>query len=137
MESIDMTNRVCSVAVKELPGPTNGKHGLKFLAELEACMNTDCPRVLLDCSNVPQMDRSALHLMLCCLEAAMKRNGDVKLTGLSANAREVLSLTGVARLFECLDTNADGLRAFNRLPADGAWNHTAPVLVGAATAIAA
>jgi len=46
------------------------------------------------------MDRSTINLLLCCLEEAMKRNGDVKLTALSEKSRVTLELTGASRLFE-------------------------------------
>jgi anti-anti-sigma regulatory factor len=42
-------------------------------------MNNDRAYIVLDCSKVGVMDRSAIYLLLCCLEEAMKRNGDVKL----------------------------------------------------------
>ena len=37
--------------------------------------------MVLDCSNVRQLDRAGIQVLLRCLEEAMKRNGDVKLGG--------------------------------------------------------
>jgi anti-anti-sigma factor len=79
-------------------------------------MNADRPSIVLDCSNVRQMDRSVIHLLLCCLEEAIKRNGDVKLSSVPVAAKTILDLTGVNRLFEVFDTNAEALISFQQRP---------------------
>lgn len=108
-----MTLRVCHVEVKQLPGELTVKHARHFLGDLERCMANDRPCIVLDCSNVRQMDRSATFLLLCCLEEAIKRNGDVKLSAVPAAARAILELTGVNRLFEVFDTSAEALSSFH------------------------
>ena len=45
----------------------------------------------------------------------MKRNGDVKLTALRAEAMAALELTGIDRLFETFDTIAEAVNSFCRL----------------------
>ena len=77
-------------------------------------MNIDRPCIVLDCSQVRQMNRSAIHLLLCCLEEAMKRNGDVKLAGITAGSGRLLERTGVDRLFEMFDTNVEAVNSFRR-----------------------
>jgi anti-anti-sigma regulatory factor len=64
------------------------------------------------------MDRSVAHLLLCCLEEAIKRNGDVKLAGIPAGARTIFELSGLDRLFEVYDTNAEAVKSFRRLAVD-------------------
>ena len=81
-------------------------------------MNVDRPSLVLDCSRVRLMDTSAVHLLLCCLEEAMKRNGDVKLAAVPAGATAVLELSGIDRLFEIYDTPAEAVSSFRRLPLD-------------------
>jgi anti-sigma B factor antagonist len=115
-----MALRVCTVAVKSLPEVVTAKHARAFLGELENCMNVDRPCVVLDCSNVHQMDRSVVHLLLCCLEEAIKRNGDVKLAAVPKAAREILELTGVSRLFEIFDSTAAALSSFHQPPVEAA-----------------
>ena len=113
-----MTLRARVVTVKQLPGELNSKGELLFHSELESCVNTDRPCIVLDCSKVCQMDRSAIRLLLCCLEEAMKRNGDVKLTALRAEAMAALELSGIDRLFETFDTIAEAVNSFSRLHVD-------------------
>jgi anti-anti-sigma factor len=121
-----MTLRVCNVEIKQLPETLNVKQARHFLGEVESCMNTNRPCLVLDCSNVRQMDRSVIHLLLRCLEEAIKRNGDVKLTSLSEAGKATLRLTGVSRLFEMFETNADALSSFRRFSAEAALHITAP-----------
>jgi len=113
-----MTLRINKVAVKQLPERLNARQGRLFFKELENSMNVDRPGLVLDCSKVRQMDSSAVHLMLCCLEEALKRNGDVKLAGIPAGASAILELSGIDRLFEVFDTNAESVSSFSRLPMD-------------------
>jgi anti-sigma B factor antagonist len=114
-----------AVTVKQLPEILNARHSSKFFDELESCVNVDRPLLVLDCAKVRQMDSSAVHLLLCCLEEAMKRNGDVKLASLPSGARSVLALSGIDRLFEVYDTNADAVKSFN-MPAASQVAHTGP-----------
>lgn len=121
-----MALRMHAVAVKQLPETLNVKRGRLFFDELESCVNVDRPLLVLDCSKVQQMDRAALLMLLCCLEEAMKRNGDVKLAGIPEGARVVLGLTGLDRLFEIYDNNADAANSFRRLPACAASHLSMP-----------
>lgn len=107
-----MRFRPCAVTVTRLPATLTMKQGRIFFNELEARMNIDHPCVVLDCSKVREMDRFAIHMLLCCLEETIKRDGDVKLAALSPSAREILELTRVDRLFEIYDTEADAVKSF-------------------------
>ena len=90
------------------------KQGRLFFAELESRMNIGRPSIVLDCSRVRHMDRFAIHMLLCCLEEAMKRDGDVKLAAVSLSARETLELTRVDRLFEIYETESDAVNSYFR-----------------------
>jgi anti-sigma B factor antagonist len=107
-----MTRKMLTVSVRQLPESLDAKQGKRFLSELEECINVDRPRIVLDCSKVRHMGRPAVHVLLCCLEEAMKRNGDVKLAALPPDARAVLEFTGADRLFETFDTMEDAVEGF-------------------------
>jgi anti-anti-sigma regulatory factor len=104
------------VAVKQLPETMSRKQRLAFLREIQCCMNVDRPRMVLDCSNARQLDRSVIYVLLCCLEEAMKRKGDVKLAALPPGAGAVLEHAGVERLFDVYATTADAVNSFHRRP---------------------
>jgi anti-anti-sigma regulatory factor len=112
-----MTNQAGTAIVKHLPETLSLKQQRLFFAEVESCFNVDRPCIVLDCSKMRQMDRSVIHLLLCCLEEAMKRNGDVKLAAIPAEARTLLRVTGADRLFEMFDTSLEAIASFRRLSA--------------------
>jgi anti-anti-sigma regulatory factor len=77
-------------------------------------MNAYRPRVVLDCSGRDGMNRSTILLMLCCLEEALKRNGDVRLAGVSPAARAMLQDCGADRLFQIFDSKPEAIESFGR-----------------------
>ena len=113
---MDRTTGMRAVAVKRLPDVLSVQQKVAFLHEIGSVMNASRPRLVLDCSGLRACDSSMIHLLLHCLEEAMKRNGDVKLAGVPAAAAIVLVSTGVARLFETYDTTAEAVNSFHQLP---------------------
>lgn len=111
-ESMTIPKR--NVVVLRLPEKARGREGRAFLRGIRNSANVDRPRIVLDCSDVPVMDQAVVHLLLCCLEEAMKRNGDVRLAALPAGAEEVLEETGANRVFETYDTANDAVKSFHR-----------------------
>lgn len=104
------------VVVKQVPGTTRGREARLFLREIEKCVEMDRPRIVLDCSNLRHLDRPAARLLICCLEEAMKRNGDVKLAALPVGAELVLELVGLGTIFEAYGTVAEAESSFHELP---------------------
>lgn len=109
-----MTLRLRTVSVKHLPEQVDTKQLRNLLRELEDCTSADRPCIVLDCSRLCQMDRAAIRALLDCLEEAMKCNGDVRLAAVSPDARMMLELTGVDRLFQIFGTNQEAIDSFNR-----------------------
>jgi anti-sigma B factor antagonist len=108
-----MTTRILSVSVKQLPA--GGKKKRKaFLIELKSSFDVDRPRLVINCSNLDVGDIHSIRLLLCCLEEAMKRKGDVKLAEVPHSTRALLESAGVGRLFEMFETEVDAVRSFQR-----------------------
>ncbi len=125
----EMTIPKRHVIVKQLPETLSGKPGKMFLREMNACVEVDRPRIVLDCSKVRRLDRSGVRLLLCCLEEALKRNGDVRLAALSPRSQIILEITGANRLFDIYDATADAVKSFHQLAVGMAPG--SPVLVRA------
>ncbi len=125
-QDVDMKSRIRAVVVKQLPERLNESDGRLFFNELESCMNVDRPSIVFDCSKMSQMDRTAILLLLCCLEEAIKRNGDVKLAAISTEARAMLKLTEADRLFEIFDTAAEAVISFRPLSSTSVASAFAP-----------
>ena len=112
----EMATGMRPVAVRRMPDVLSVQQKVAFLHEIAGVMNTNRPRLVLDCSRLRECDVSMIHLLLHCLEEAMKRNGDVKLAAVPAGAAIRLVSTGVARLFETFDSTEEAVNSFHRLP---------------------
>lgn len=82
--------------------------------DLESCINIDRPAVVFDCSMLRGLDRTALHILLCCLEEAMKRNGDVRLAALRPETQATLRSYALHSLFQCFETVGEAIESFHR-----------------------
>lgn len=100
------------VTVHQVPEQVTAAEARSFLHELERYVEMDRPRLVLDCSRLRRMDDAAIHLLLSCLEEAMKRKGDVKLAALRPGAEAMLSFSGAGRLFETFPSTADAVRSY-------------------------
>ena len=108
----NMTLRATLAVVRYLPETMTARQQKLFFAEVESCFNIDRPCIVLECSKVGKMDTSVIHLLLCCLEEAMKRNGDVKLAALPPASKALLEATGVDRILEVFDTAEEAVESF-------------------------
>lgn len=102
------------VTVHEVPDHVTSAVEKKFLRNLQQYVETERPRLVLDCSKIRQMDNGTIHLLLSCLEEVMKRNGDVKLAAVRPDGRSTLQVTGVHRLFEMYATPSEAAHSFQR-----------------------
>jgi anti-anti-sigma factor len=109
-----MALQIRTVAVTQLPERVNEDQEWVFLETLRNSLEADRPRIVLNCSSLRAFDKSSLHLLLCCLEEAMKRNGDVRLSSVPAGSRAVLESAGIDRLFKIFDTEAEAVNSFQR-----------------------
>ncbi|HUA91852.1 MAG TPA: STAS domain-containing protein [Terracidiphilus sp.] len=114
LERMETTHRARPVAVKQMPTALDSEQERKFLHEMETCLDAWRPSIVLDCSEAQQIDYTLLHLLLCCLEEAMKRNGDVRLAAVQPEAREILKRWRLDRLFRIFETTAEAINSFQR-----------------------
>ncbi len=109
-----MTHLPRAVSIKQLPEKLDAKRGRLFFRELGNSMNVERPSIVLDCSKLREIDRYAAHLLLCCLEGAIKRNGDVRLAAVGTQAMRNLELAEIARLFRIFGTVDEAVESFQR-----------------------
>jgi anti-sigma B factor antagonist len=113
-EVMEGTMRRRFVAVRMLSTDLGEAEEQDFLRDCEECLSERRPALVLDCSGAYRMGGRELWLMLCCLEEAMKRNGDVRLAAVPRDARMVLETSGVGRLFRIYETNAEAVASFRQ-----------------------
>jgi anti-sigma B factor antagonist len=109
-----MIFRARTVTIKQLPQRIDRRTERAVLQELAVALHAERPAIVLDCAQLRQMDSAAAHLLLCCLEEAMKRNGDVRLAALPAEAGETLAVLGIDRLFRIFETTEKAAESFQR-----------------------
>jgi anti-anti-sigma regulatory factor len=107
--------------VKPVPEAVERKSQRAFVQALAMEMSEYRPRVVLDCSGRDAMDRSTILLMLCCLEEALKRNGDVRLAGISPAARAMLEDCKADRVFQMFSSKTEAIESFSRASLVSAW----------------
>lgn len=101
-----------TTTVRAIPEKRDGIHQLAFYRELESCIDLDRPKVVLDCSSLSQLDQDSVYLLLCCLEEAMRRNGDVRLAALQPKTQTALNSAGLDRIFQTFDSVEEAVESF-------------------------
>lgn len=101
------------VVVKRMPERMNFKQARKFLKEVQPFVNSDRPQIVFDMSQVRRIDAAGIDVLLQCMRAAVKNDGDLKLAGLSAQAAVVLELTRTGRLFEIYENSTAAVKSFS------------------------
>jgi len=106
------------VIIIQLHEELNVKEVQAFMQEMGPLLESNRPRIVLECSQVRSMDSAGVEMLLRCLEEVLKRDGDLKLAALSAEAEVILEIMRVARVFETFPTSEEAARSFNAIPAD-------------------
>jgi anti-sigma B factor antagonist len=106
------------VLIMQLPEELNVKEVDIFMQEIRPLLESNRPRVVLECSQVRSMESAGVEMLLRCLEEVLKRDGDLKLAALSSEAEVILELMRVARVFESFPTCEEAAKSFNAIPAD-------------------
>ncbi len=103
------------VIVRQLPAECDARQAKAYSRELaNNIAEVIRPGVVLDCTLLQRIDGELLYLMLCCLEEAMKRNGDVRLAGIPEQVRPALESLGMGRLFRIFATTGEAVESLRR-----------------------
>lgn len=102
------------VTVEQLPEITTEDQERRFLGKIQDRMSDRRPGLVLDCSGLSEMDKPVLHLLLSCLEEAMKRNGDARLAAVSPSGQAMLKTIGADSLFQIFASNAEAVNSFHQ-----------------------
>lgn len=111
-----MRHRERAVTVEVVPRLSSSEELWQFFQWFKSRASSLRPHVVLDCSMLKIMDKSAIYLLVCCLEETMKRNGDVRLTKVSPESKRMLEAVGAARLFRIFASNAEAIGSYHQGP---------------------
>lgn len=112
LDTMETTIRRRPVTVLRLPVNLNTKSEWSFLQEVERHMGGSRPFLVLDCSTIHRLDKPMIFLLLRCLEEALKRNGDVKLSGISMAGDSALGFSVANGIFEVFDSTEEAVSSF-------------------------
>lgn len=112
-----MSIRKRAVNILQLPGQISSSSHAEILRRLKLAVQSGHPRFVLDCSRVEVMGPEEIQFLLCCLEEAMKHNGDVRLATVTPEARAVLQSAGISRLFEIYGSTESAIHSYQVRPA--------------------
>ena len=104
--------------VIKLPEYVGAKEARSFMRALQPELRRDRPRVVVDMSAVQDMDSAALDMLLDCMSQIARRDGAVKLAGISPQAATVLELTRMDQIFEMFPTVSEAASSFSMARVD-------------------
>lgn len=117
-----MSTNASQVLVQRLPECLAGPQARRLMRDLAPFLNQDRPRIVLDLSQVQQMDAAGIDVLLDSMTTVSKLDGDIKLAAPSDRAMVILELTQMDRLFEIFESAEEAAASFGgaatRLPGD-------------------
>lgn len=108
-----MTTGKRNVVVKKISPASNPQQQRLFFDEVMTSMALRRPCLVLDCSPLKRLDAGAIHVMLLCLEEALRRNGDVRLAALAPPVEAAFEAARLGRLFTHYQTTAEAVASFH------------------------
>lgn len=100
--------------VMKLPHRVDAREARNLLRELKE-LPVDEPSVVVDLSAVRHMDAAALDVLLNCMVEVARRDGAMRIGGISPEAATVLELTRMDQVFEMFPTAADAVWNCNQI----------------------
>jgi anti-anti-sigma factor len=107
------------VIVMQMPEQLDSVGARAFFEELNPLLDFPRPRLVFECSQIRYLDNAGIEMMLHCLEAAIGRDGDLKLAAVSPKAEIVLQVLQRAGVFEEFASSDEAVRSFAAVSSEG------------------
>lgn len=105
-------SRTGAVDILRGQDPINLQNVKQLGEQLEACLASGQPHVVLDLERVPLIDSAGLELMLDFQDRCAERAGVMKLAAPTALCRDILNVTGVATRFDIYQDSLAAVGSF-------------------------
>lgn len=102
-----------STVVIKFPEQLSRKQVRACMRLLRPALRLDQPNIVIDLSQVSQIDTWGLDMLLHCMLEVAKRDGSLRLAGASPEAATVLELTRMDRVFNMFPSVADAVTSAN------------------------
>jgi len=94
------TKKSGGVAVLQISGSLDASNLAAFKKTTQSVVSEKFFKLILDCSKLEFVDSMGLGVMISLLRRVRGEKGDLKVTGLSKDVRQVFEITRLHRLFE-------------------------------------
>jgi anti-anti-sigma factor len=106
-----------SALLIRLPQRFNDVEARALSSELESSLKRNQPCLIIDFSNVKQIDGAGLEMLLQCMVKIAKEDGSVQVGDISAEAATILEMTGMDRILQLFPRIAGDISTVRVLPA--------------------
>ena len=105
-------SRTGAVDVLRGQDPINLPNVRHLAEQLDSCLSSGQPHVVLDLEKVPLIDSAGLELLLDFQDRCAERSGVMKLSAPTPLCREILVVTGVATRFDIYQDSLAAIGSF-------------------------
>lgn len=95
LEILEKDNQITGV----LDGRLDTAASQQFSIDMEPLMNNADKHIVLDCNKLSFISSSGLRLFLSLRKATIAKGGDITITGVSPDVKQVFAITGFYSLF--------------------------------------
>ena len=88
-----------------------GSDATMFHGKVHECLDSGKKKIIVDLTNVEWMNSSGLGMLTAALTTIKKSQGELIITGTTANIQNLLNITQLVRIFHVHDTVEDALRS--------------------------
>ena len=94
----------------------NGRLNVTTTADLEKVFNKlfeeNCTKVLVDCRDLEYISSAGLRVLLAAAKQFKKISGEIALSGLSQNVKQVFEISGFTTIFPIFTTRNEAVKNF-------------------------
>lgn len=109
---VDTHSPAEGTAVIALSGEIDVYTSPKVKQEIVDLLNAGTPRLVVDLSGVEYLDSTGLGVLIGGLKRAREREGDLKLACDNLRILRIFEITGLTKIFEIHNSEAEALGAF-------------------------
>ncbi|PWL65736.1 MAG: anti-anti-sigma factor [Verrucomicrobia bacterium] len=94
----------------------NGRLNVTTTADLEKAFNKlfdeNCTKILVDCRDLEYISSAGLRVLLAAAKQFKKISGEIALSGLSQNVKQVFEISGFTTIFPIYTTRDEAIKSF-------------------------
>lgn len=100
------------VVVRRMPESLDRRQAPSFYKEVQPMLTSDRPQIVFDMSETGHMDSVGSDILLLCLHDVIKRDGEVKLAGVTPSVLILLELSRIGLLFGIYENSVSAAKSF-------------------------